>query len=167
SAEVLSQFQELRDLNLYRSRITNAGLAKLQSLKKLEMLDLRYSGVTSAGVQAFHSAVPKCKITFVDSAPRVSRSKNAAPPRGAGEPAIAQWLQAMGGQVRMSGNKIQSISGHAHLAAHCLQPLRNRRLAGSARGRGVFRTRDARRGIDEGDLAFRYRRVEGLDAGAG
>src|SRR5687767_13267699 len=109
SAEVLSQFKELRDLNLYRSRITNAGLAKLQSLKKLEMLDLRYSGVTSAGVQAFRAAVPQCKITFVDSAPRVSRSKNIAPPSG-NEQAIAQWLQALGGQVRMAAGKIQSIS---------------------------------------------------------
>src|SRR5437016_5947360 len=88
SAEILSQFRELRDLNLYRSRITNAGLAKLQSLKKLEMLDLRYSGVTSAGVQAFRAAVPNCKITFVDSAPRLSLSKNLAPPAKGGEPAI-------------------------------------------------------------------------------
>ena len=47
SAEILSQFHELRELNLYRSRITNAGLAKLQFLKKLEILDLRYSGVST------------------------------------------------------------------------------------------------------------------------
>ena len=79
SAEILSQFTELRDLNLYRSRITNAGLSKLQSLKKLEMLDLRYSGVNNAGVQAFRAAVPECKITYVDSAPRVPISKNLAP----------------------------------------------------------------------------------------
>src|SRR5215470_16740532 len=110
SAETLSQFRELRELNLYRSRITNAGLAKLQSLKKLEMLDLRYSGVTSAGVQAFHAAVPNCKITYVDSAPRAPVSKNMAPPPGGGEQAIAQWLRSLGGQVRMTGGKIQSIS---------------------------------------------------------
>ena len=110
SAEILAQFHELRDLNLYRSRITNAGLAKLQSLKKLEMLDLRYSGVTNAGVQAFRAAVPDCKVTYVDAAPRVPISKTAAPPAGAGEPAIAQWLEALGGQVRMAGGRIQSIS---------------------------------------------------------
>src|SRR3954449_5585910 len=78
SAGILSQFRELRDLNLYRSRITDAGLTRLQALKNLEMLDLRYSGVTSAGVQAFRAAVPRCKITFVDSAPRLSTSKNSA-----------------------------------------------------------------------------------------
>src|SRR5690349_5122359 len=70
SADILSRFGEMRDLNLYRSKITDAGLAKLQSLKKLEMLDLRYSGVTNAGVQAFRAAVPNCKITYVDAAPR-------------------------------------------------------------------------------------------------
>src|SRR6266540_2761713 len=39
SAAILARFTELRDLNLYRSRITNAGLAKLHSLKRLEVLD--------------------------------------------------------------------------------------------------------------------------------
>src|SRR5438552_4755554 len=110
SAELLSQFRELRDLNLYRSRITNAGLAKLQSLKKLEMLDLRYSGVSSAGVQAFRAAVPNCKITYVAAVPPVLVSKNIAPRAGGGEQAIAQWLEALGGQVRMAEGKIQSIS---------------------------------------------------------
>jgi hypothetical protein len=110
SAEILSQFRELRDLNLYRSRITNAGLAKLQSLKKLEMLDLRYSGVSSAGVQAFRAAVPNCKITYVDSAPRAPISKNIAPPSAGGEQGIAPWLRSLGGQVRVTGGKVQSIS---------------------------------------------------------
>ena len=106
SAEILSQFKELRDLNLYRSKITDAGLAKLQALKKLEMLDLRYSGVTSAGVQAFRAAVPNCKITFVASVPPVSISKNLAPPAGANEQGMADWLQTLGGQVRMAEGKI-------------------------------------------------------------
>src|SRR5205823_3627177 len=110
SAEILAQFRELRDLNLYRSRITNAGLARLQSLKKLEMLDLRYSGVTNTGVQAFRAAVPECKIAYVESAPRVPVSRNPAPPPGAGEPGIAQWLQALGAQVHMAEGKIRSIS---------------------------------------------------------
>ena len=110
SAEILARFGELRDLNLYRSKITNAGLAKLQSLKKLEMLDLRYSGVTNAGVQAFRAAVPNCKVTYVDAAPRAPISKMAAPPAGEGEQGIAQWLQALGGQVRMADGRIQSIA---------------------------------------------------------
>src|SRR5436305_6368825 len=95
SAEILAQLRELRDLNLYRSRMTNAGLAKLQSLKSLEMLDLRYSGVTNAGVQAFRAAVPKCKITYVDAAPRAPISKTVAPPASGSEQEIARWLEAL------------------------------------------------------------------------
>ena len=44
----------LRELNLYRSRVTNAGLANLAKLKNLRLVDLRYSKVTSAGVQTLH-----------------------------------------------------------------------------------------------------------------
>jgi Leucine-rich repeat (LRR) protein len=109
SAETLSQFRELRELNLYRSKITDAGLTRLQSLKNLEMLDLRYSGVTSAGVQSFRVAVPRCKVTFVDSAPRRSTS-NSSTPQGSSEAAIAKWIESLGGQVRMSGASIQAIS---------------------------------------------------------
>src|SRR5262249_53461683 len=110
SAEILSQFRELRDLNLYRSKITDAGLAKLQSLKKLQMLDVRYSGVTNAGVKAFHAAVPDCKVTYLDAAPRAATSSKLAPPSGAGEPAIAEWIESLGGQVQMVASRIQSIS---------------------------------------------------------
>ena len=77
---------ELRELNLYRSRITDAGLARLQSLKKLETLDLRYSGVTGAGVRAFQAAVPNCRIDFVDSSPHDLTSKRAAAPDGTKRP---------------------------------------------------------------------------------
>ena len=58
SAPILSQFQDLRELNLYRSRMTNAGLAKLQALPKLELLDVRYTGVNSSGVEAMRAARP-------------------------------------------------------------------------------------------------------------
>jgi len=107
SAGILSSFTELRELNLYRSRITNAGLAKLHSLHNLELLDLRYSGVTGAGVQAFETALPKCKVTYVNAAPiPVSR---AAPLKGQGEPAVARWVQSLGGQVRLNGKSIQAV----------------------------------------------------------
>ena len=72
------------------------------------MLDLRYSGVTSAGVQAFRAAVPNCKMTFVDR-PREFEIKNVAPPA----PATSRQSRrgsSHGGQVRMAGGKIQSMS---------------------------------------------------------
>jgi hypothetical protein len=75
----------LRDLNLYRSKITDAGLAKLQALKKLETLDLRYSGVTSAGVQAFRRGRAELQDHLRRIVPPISVSKNLAPPAGANE----------------------------------------------------------------------------------
>ena len=56
--------------NIYRSQLTNAGLAKLQSLPNLRFLDVRYSGVTNAGIDAFQRARPDCKVTFVSTTGR-------------------------------------------------------------------------------------------------
>src|SRR5215831_3972165 len=104
SAGILSSFTELRELNLYRSRITNAGLAKLHSLHNLELLVLQYRGVTGAGVQALQTALPKCRVTFVNTAPiTISR---AAPLTGQGEAAVARWVQSLAGQVRVNGKSI-------------------------------------------------------------
>src|SRR5262245_11585557 len=108
SAEILSRFTELRDLNLYRSRITNAGLLKLHSLRNLELLDLRYSGVTGAGVQALQAALPKCKLTYVNAAP--GTMSPVAPPKSKSEATVGQWIQSLGGQARIYGGRIQSVS---------------------------------------------------------
>src|SRR5262245_12426952 len=64
SVETLAAMTGLRELILYRSRITNAGLSRLGTLKDLISLDLRYSRVTGMGVDAFHAAVPNCKVNF-------------------------------------------------------------------------------------------------------
>jgi Leucine-rich repeat (LRR) protein len=110
SASVLAGFIELRELNLYRSQITNAGLAKLYALKNLEALDLRYSGVSGAGVQALRAALPRVKIAFVDAAPGSGSRLRTSAPAGPGEPAIAKWIESLGGHVRMAGSRIQSAS---------------------------------------------------------
>src|SRR5947208_8341877 len=110
SAEILSQFRELRDLNLYRSRITDAGLAKLHSLRNLELLDLRYSGVTNAGVRALRAALPKCKVTYVGATPTVSGASAAPSPAGKSQQALARWIQALGGQVRIAEGRHQAVS---------------------------------------------------------
>ena len=84
--------------------------ARLQALKNLELLDLRYSGVTGAGVEALRAALPKCKVTFVDTAPATISSRLTAP-SGAGYRALAQWIRVTWvAQVRMAGKDIQSIS---------------------------------------------------------
>ena len=57
----LAKFTELRELILYRSKISDAGLAKLRQLKNLETLDLRYSGVSPSGVEAFRTPCPTAR----------------------------------------------------------------------------------------------------------
>ena len=105
----MSGLTELRELNLYRSRITNAGLAKLHRLSNLQLIDLRYTGVTGAGVNALRAALPNVQVTFVDTAPPVTTSK-VAPPHGGGAQSIAKWVQSMGGTVRRGDKGIQYIS---------------------------------------------------------
>jgi hypothetical protein len=49
---------ELEELSLYRTKVSNAGLAKLAALKRLRALDLRYSRATGAGVRELLAVVP-------------------------------------------------------------------------------------------------------------
>ena len=42
--------------------VTDAGLAHLKDCKALTRLDVRMTGVTATGLEAFRAAVPKCKI---------------------------------------------------------------------------------------------------------
>ena len=110
SADILAQFRELRELNLYRSRITNAGLDKLRQLPHLQVLDLRYSAVTNAGVDALRTALPKCRISFVNTAPSSAGQRAESKPADSSEPSVARWIESMGGEARVSGGRIQSIS---------------------------------------------------------
>jgi hypothetical protein len=66
-AESLTSLQDLERLALSGDRdgqneISDAGIAKLQSLKKLNVLDLNNTKVTPAGVAAFQQAVPGCRV---------------------------------------------------------------------------------------------------------
>lgn len=51
-------------LNLDDSKITDAGLAKLEGLEHLRWIGLARSGVTAAGVEQFKSARPDCNVLF-------------------------------------------------------------------------------------------------------
>ena len=54
--------KELRDLNLYRSKITDAGLGHLKGLPGLRRLTLENAAITDAGCQDFQRAMPKAKV---------------------------------------------------------------------------------------------------------
>ena len=92
---------ELQELNLYRSQITNAGLAKLQRLKKLTDLDLRYTRATGSGVEAMRRALPEARILFQDAAPApLDAAARTSKPAAATQPAIAKWIEQIGGKAR-------------------------------------------------------------------
>ena len=74
--------KELRELNIYRSRFTNAGLAKLAALPELQVLDVRYTDITGAGVEAFSAALPKCRVVFVNSSAPSSKAPGKEKPAG-------------------------------------------------------------------------------------
>jgi internalin A len=52
----------LTSLNLSRTKITDAGLAHLRSLTKLQDLNLVDTSVTRAGVQRLQKAMPAVRI---------------------------------------------------------------------------------------------------------
>jgi hypothetical protein len=48
-------------LNLYGTRVSDAGLKHLAGLSSLKELDLTGTQVTADGVAALHKALPNCK----------------------------------------------------------------------------------------------------------
>ena len=117
SIPVIAGMTKLVELNLYRSRITNAGIARLAALRDLQAIDLRYSRVTSTGIESLRAALPKAEIEFVGGAP-ASTSAKAVKPGGN----LAQWVTALGGKAVVTGGRVREISfatariGDAHIA---------------------------------------------------
>jgi Leucine-rich repeat (LRR) protein len=101
--DVLAGMKQLKVLNLY-------GLAKLATLKDLAELDVRYSRVTQTGIAAFRSALPSCEVEFVGSSLTKKLSAAATRPAGNGDPAIAQWVTAIGGKPDLRSGKLVGIS---------------------------------------------------------
>ena len=58
----LKELKDLTMLYLGSTKVSDAGLVHLKELKNLTSLDLRETKVTVKGLEAFHAAVPACKI---------------------------------------------------------------------------------------------------------
>ena len=89
---------QLEKLTLYRTRISNAGLAQLATLKNLKDLDVRYTRVTatrregsSGEASRRDGAVPG----FVEPHDE-ARGRDGAPSRAKARPPIGKWLSAIG-----------------------------------------------------------------------
>ncbi|MEO7319491.1 MAG: hypothetical protein ABIZ56_10925, partial [Chthoniobacteraceae bacterium] len=62
AAAALVGHNDIRQLDLKETALTDAGLAKLARLTRLQSLNLHGTNVTAAGVEAFKKAVPKCVV---------------------------------------------------------------------------------------------------------
>jgi hypothetical protein len=62
SLAVVARFQELRELSLIDTRITDAGLVYLRGLSHLESLDLRGTHVTPAAIARLQRALPRLRV---------------------------------------------------------------------------------------------------------
>ena len=60
----MAKLQQLRELRLGDTYITDMGLKELVKLQQLEKLDLRGSEVTKAGVAEFKRALPNCEVDW-------------------------------------------------------------------------------------------------------
>lgn len=61
-AKLLQAFPRLKELKFKSTKITDAGLAHLKTLRQLDSLSLKDTKVTDAGVQDFQRALPRVKI---------------------------------------------------------------------------------------------------------
>ncbi|MDC0050713.1 hypothetical protein OAJ79_03685, partial [Verrucomicrobia bacterium] len=61
----VAKLQQLTSLDLFGTKITDAGLKEVAKMKQLNSLDLRDTQVTDAGVAELKKALPKCSIRRV------------------------------------------------------------------------------------------------------
>ncbi len=77
----IAELQNLESIIVDHSSITDAGLEHLSALKKLKRLDARNTKVTAAGVAKLQQALPNCKIYWDDPAqPKTPQPVGATPP---------------------------------------------------------------------------------------
>jgi len=62
AAAAFAGHTSLRELNLKGTALTDADLANLATVVRLQSLNVSGTGVTPAGVDAFQKAVPKCMV---------------------------------------------------------------------------------------------------------
>ena len=63
----------MRDLDLARATVTDAGLMNLRQMTKLEKLDLTGTKVTDEGVKELQKALPNCQIQWKPPATKADR----------------------------------------------------------------------------------------------
>ena len=87
-------------MNLYGTKITNVGVEVLKDLKQLSVVDLRYTRVTRAGVDRLQASVPRCEVSFLDPSVRPGLPEGADRiVAGEGDGAVAQWVRSIGGHA--------------------------------------------------------------------
>jgi eukaryotic-like serine/threonine-protein kinase len=85
--------KSLTGLNLAGTAVTDAGLAYFKDCKGLTDLDVRKTQVTAKGLEAFHAAVPECKIEHDGGIVEASDPGRRA----------AEYVVSLGGVVRING----------------------------------------------------------------
>ena len=93
--------KSLEQLNLYRTRVTNAGLEALKELKSLREVDVRYSRATQAGVNTLQKSLPDTRFIFVGTAPRIESERLQR--RGA---SLSAWVRSQGGKVVVERGRV-------------------------------------------------------------
>ena len=58
----IGKLTKLTELQIGKNPLTDTDLEYLKSLKSLKRLDVRYTKVTKAGVEAFRKALPNCEV---------------------------------------------------------------------------------------------------------
>ena len=102
---------DMEELNLYGTKVTNAGLDVLCGMKHLITVDLRYTRVTRAGVDRLRTAVPQANVSFLDTSVRTT-----VPPdtdkivASEGDMAVAQWVRSVGGRAVVDHGKLIAVS---------------------------------------------------------
>ena len=82
----------------------------MQSLKNLTDVDVRYSRVTTNGVEALRAALPGVKVRFDGAALSKTAVAGAVKPANTSEAAIASWVRSMGGSAESVDGHIRSIN---------------------------------------------------------
>src|SRR5262245_18337973 len=67
SLKDLRELGQLRELHLYRSKVTDAGLKELKDLKQLRTLDLSHTAVTGVGLKELRGLAELRKVWLFNS----------------------------------------------------------------------------------------------------
>src|SRR5262245_23920923 len=85
--------RQLEEVNLYRTKVGNTGLAQFEKLSNLAEIDVRYSRVTRAGVDSIRAALPSARVLYIEQSSRPQPLKDVSALAG------PEWLKALGGKA--------------------------------------------------------------------